>query len=94
MVVIEKKHRYLSQKNIHRLMLSKLRLVLFQEKDFQNRQGLLCTTVNQTIVDLLEKNGDEQIITESLANYYEEHGQSFEELVIPEHLNARFEKVQ
>lgn len=38
------------------------------------------------------KNGDEQIITESLANYYEEHGQSFEELVIPEHLNARFEK--
>lgn len=35
------------------------------------------------------KNGDEQIITESLANYYEEHGQSFEELVIPEHLNAR-----
>ena len=69
-----------------------IKISSFSEKDFQNRHGLLCTTVNQTIVDLLEKDGDEQIITESLANYYEEHGQSFEELVIPEHLNARFKK--
>lgn len=44
-----------------------IKISSFSEKDFQNRQGLLCTTVNQTIVDLLEKNGDEQIITESLA---------------------------
>lgn len=64
----------------------------FADKECQNRQGLLCTTINQTIVDLLERDGDEQIITESLANYYEEHGQSFDGLDIPEHLRPRFEK--
>lgn len=54
--------------------------------------GLVCTTVNRTIIDLLEQNGDEQIITESLANYYEEHGESFDGLNIPEHLRQSFEK--
>ncbi len=60
--------------------------------DCEEHNGLLCTTVNQTIVDLIEQNGDEQIITESLANYYEEHQESFDGLTIPEHLQARFEK--
>lgn len=69
-----------------------IKISSFAEKECQNRKGLLCTTVNQTIVDLLERNGDEQIITESLANYYEEHGQSFVGLDIPEHLRERFEK--
>lgn len=36
--------------------------------EYEEHNGLLCTTVNQTIIDLLEQNGDEQIITESLAN--------------------------
>lgn len=58
----------------------------------EEHNGLLCTTVHQTIVDLLEQNGDEQIITESLANYYEEHGESFDGLKIPKHLLSRFEK--
>ena len=58
----------------------------------EERNGLICTTVNRTIIDLLEQNGDEQIITESLANYYEEHNESFSGLEIPEHLQARFEK--
>lgn len=58
----------------------------------EERNGLRCTTVNQTIIDLLEQNGDEQIITESLANYYDEHNESFDGLVIPEHLLPRFEK--
>ena len=44
----------------------------FEKIEYEMRCGLLCTTVNQTIVDLLEQDGDEQIITESLANYYEE----------------------
>ncbi len=58
----------------------------------EERGGLRCTTVNRTIVDLLEQNGDEQIITESLANYYDEHHESFEGLEIPEHLWQRFKK--
>ena len=58
----------------------------------EERNGLLCTTVNQTINDLLEQNGDEQIIMESLANYYDAHNESFDGLEVPEHLKARFEK--
>ncbi|MCM1125179.1 MAG: hypothetical protein NC429_01775 [Lachnospiraceae bacterium] len=58
----------------------------------EKRNGLMCTTVSQTIIDLLEQNGDEQIITESLANYYDEHNESFDGLEIPEHLHSRFEK--
>ena len=58
----------------------------------EEHNGLKCTTVNQTIIDLLEQNGDEQIITESLANYYEENNESFEGLVIPARLQSRFEK--
>lgn len=69
-----------------------IKISSFAEKECQKRNGLLCTTVNQTIVDLLERNGDEQIIMESLANYYEEHGQSFSGLDIPEHLRECFEK--
>lgn len=58
----------------------------------EEQNGLLCTTVNQTIIDLLEQNGDEQIITESLANYYDAHNESFDGLEVPEHLKKRFEK--
>ena len=58
----------------------------------EKRNGLLCTTVNQTIIDLLEQNGDEQIITESLANYYDAHNESFDGLEMPAHLKKRFEK--
>lgn len=46
------------------------------------------------IIDLLEQNGDEQIITESLANYYDEHKESFDGLNVPQHLQSRFEKYQ
>ena len=60
--------------------------------EYEEHNGLLCTTVNRTIIDLLEQNGDEQIITESLANYYEEHDGSFAGLKIPNHLQQRFEK--
>ena len=58
----------------------------------EERNGLVCTTVNRTIIDLLEQNGDEQIITESLANYYDEHDGSFEGLKIPGHLQEKFKK--
>lgn len=64
----------------------------FEQIEYEMRCGLLCTTINQTIVDLLEQDGDEQIITESLANYYEESGNTFEGLAIPGYLKERFEK--
>lgn len=63
-----------------------------EDIECEELNGLVCTTVNQTIVDLLEQDGDEQIITESLANYYDEHRGSFDGLKIPRHLQSRFEK--
>ncbi len=63
-----------------------------EELECEERNGLVCTTVNRTIIDLLEKNGDEKIITVSLANYYDEHNESFDGLEIPEYLQSRFEK--
>lgn len=64
----------------------------FQDIEYTNINGLNCTTINQTIVDLLQNNGDEQIIVESLANYYDLHNASFEGLHIPEKLVGRFRK--
>lgn len=63
-----------------------------EKLECEERNGLVCTTENQTIIDLLEQNGDVQIITESLANYYDEHNESFNGLNMPEHLQSRFEK--
>lgn len=64
----------------------------FDKMEYASINGLKCTTENQTIVDLMESNGDEQIITESLANYYDMHGESFAGLSIPEHLLSGFQK--
>lgn len=60
----------------------------------EERDGLLCTTVNQTIIDLLEQNGNEQIITESLANYYDAHNESFDGLEVPEHLKRDLRNIR
>ena len=38
----------------------------FEQIECQEYHGLLCTTVNQTIINLLEQDGDEQVIAESL----------------------------
>lgn len=51
-----------------------------------------CTTENQTIVDLLQNDGEEQIIIEVLVNYYDVHGESFQGLKIPNHLKMKFEQ--
>lgn len=60
--------------------------------DAEERWGLRCTTVNQTIADLLEQDGDEQIITEALSYYYFKHNESFDGLTIPAELQHRFAK--
>ncbi len=64
----------------------------FREVDHELRNGLLCTTVNQTINDLLRADGDNQVIQESLADIYFSHGESFDSLQIEEALLPRFEK--
>jgi len=52
-------------------------------KEIIIKRGIKCTSINQTINDLLmEPGSDGQILLESLSNYYYEHNKSFEGLVI------------
>ena len=60
--------------------------------DHEKRLGLLCTTINQTINDLLRADGDNQVIQESLADVYFSNGESFDSLHIEKELLPRFEK--
>ena len=60
--------------------------------DHEKRLGLLCTTINQTINDLLRADGDNQVIQESLADVYFSNGESFDSLRIEKELLPQFEK--
>lgn len=64
----------------------------FDVVEHENHLGLLCTTVNQTINDLLRADGDNQVIQESLADVYFSNGESFDSLQIEQDLLPRFEK--
>ena len=64
----------------------------FDTVDYERRNGLLCTTVNQTINDLLRADGDNQVIQESLADVYFSNGESFDSLHIEKELLPRFDK--
>lgn len=63
----------------------------FAKFDYMDINGLKCTTINQTIIDLLQNNVDDQIITECLANYYDINGESFDGLKIPRHIQKNFQ---
>ena len=56
--------------------------------------GLRYTTFNRTLIDALDNEDllDMQGITEALSHYYFTHNSSFQGLVIPPHLQERFEK--
>lgn len=63
------------------------------EIDYFDFHGIRCTSINQTIIDLLNSSStDEQILIETLANYYYENNQSFDNLNIPQMLNHSFQK--
>ena len=64
----------------------------FSAVEHERRNGLLCTTVNQTINDLLRADGDNQVIQESLADVYFSNGESFDSLRIEQDLLPLFEK--
>lgn len=68
----------------------------FDGIDFVRYGNLLCTSLNQTINDMLEdyNNTDELALTEALSNYYYSNGESFDSLRIkPENVN-RFETIK
>ena len=64
-------------------------------REIIKKGGILCTSVNQTINDLLADDGsDEQTLLESLSNYYFDHNESFDGMRIePENL-CRFEELK
>ena len=63
----------------------------FDTVEHEMRNGLLCTTVNQTINDLLRADGDNQVIQESLSTVYYTNGESFDSLRIDDDLLLAFE---
>ena len=67
-------------------------ITLLKEKNIQKVRGLWVTTLEQTIIDLLEYDDDNQIIQETMAAYYFEHDESFGDLKIPPHLKQLYEK--
>lgn len=64
----------------------------FSAVEYAPRNGLICTTVNQTINDLIRADGDNQVIQESLADVYFSNGESFDSLRIEQDLLPLFEK--
>ena len=48
--------------------------------EYKEIRGLRVTTPRQTIVDLITNDRDDQVILESLANWYFSHNESFEGL--------------
>lgn len=62
----------------------------FNDIEYDDYNGVLCTTINQTINDLLADydNTDELAFIEALSNYYFFNNESFEKLKInPENIN-------
>ena len=62
----------------------------FDDKDYLNLRGLLVTSENQTIIDLIEQDEDVQNIQITLSSYYYLHNQSFNDLDIPDYLLDKF----
>lgn len=53
--------------------------------------GIRYTSPAQTIFDLLRYDRDDQVILESLADWYYEHDESFDDLQVPDDLKSVFE---
>lgn len=60
----------------------------------RNGTKVYVTTPNQTIIDMLRNNRDEQATLESLFNYYCEHGESYDGLEIPDDIRDDFNKLK
>ena len=64
-------------------------------RDVIEIDGILCTSINQTINDLLEdKDSDEQVLLESLSNYYFENNESFDGIKIADINRKRFAEIE
>lgn len=60
----------------------------YADIEYKEIRGLKVTTPRQTIIDLITNDRDDQVILESLANWYFSHNESFEGL--PESIIAPY----
>lgn len=58
---------------------------------YEERLGILCTTPEQTIMDLIVNDRDDQVIYESMADWYFTHGETFDGLVVPDGYQELFD---
>jgi hypothetical protein len=68
----------------------------FDGLDIVESWGLRCTSINQTVNDLLRNfdNIDEQSLAQGLSDYYYANGQSFDKLEIAPENAETFEKIK
>lgn len=63
--------------------------------DFSNlniieERGMKCTSVTQTMWDLLRNDRDQQVIIESIADWYFRHNESYDDLEVPDDIHDIF----
>jgi len=63
----------------------------YEALEIQEIGGIRCTSVRQTIFDLLRYDRDDQVILESLADWYFDHNESYEGLDVPEDIRSIFD---
>lgn len=62
----------------------------FEHLNIINERGMLCTSVEQTIWDLLRNDRDQQVIIECIADWYFSHNESYDDLEVPEDISDIF----
>lgn len=62
----------------------------FDDLDIINERGMLCTSVTQTMWDLLRNDRDSQVIIECIADWYFSHNESYDDLAVPSDISDIF----
>ena len=68
----------------------------FDDIEYETIYNIKCTTFSQTVNDMLAdfENTDEMALTEALSDYYVEHNQSFDGLIIKQNNIIAFESIR
>ena len=63
----------------------------FDGIDYFEEYGVRCTTLQQTIIDLLRNDRDDEVIQQCIASYYFSHNETFAGLELPDDVVPLFE---
>ena len=62
----------------------------YNSLDTIEERGMRCTSVTQTMWDLLRNDRDSQVIIECIADWYFRHNESYDDLEVPEDIKDLF----